>query len=456
MTSLTNASAALNAQQYGLDVTGQNIANIDTSGYARRQVQLAEVAMPGGGSDGGVTIVGAPAQRDAFLEARLRAEQPIEQQNGAIADSLGVVQTALGSAGSSLDGALSAFFQSFSTLAQDPTSAVSRDGVVQQGAQLAASFNQLSSQFDQSITTADAQIRGGITQINALASQIASLNAAIGGANGADAESLKDKQNVAITALTQLAGVNVMARSDGGVDVTVGNGRALVIGGNTYALGATSTPPSGLVAITAGGVDITSEVSGGQVGGWLQVRDAIVPGYKAQLDQLAMTVAQQVNAIHKGGYDLAGKPGGNFFTPIAAAPGAAASIALDPTLAADSSLVAASQTGTAGDNQTAKALAALADAPVAGGGTATLTQAWSQLVYKIGSDAQTAQSNQQNHQTILSAVQRLRDSVSGVSLDDEATSLMTFQRGYQANAKYFSTVNTFLDILFGMAGVTLT
>ncbi|MFI5179431.1 MAG: flagellar hook-associated protein FlgK [Vicinamibacterales bacterium] len=456
MTSLTNASNALNAQQYGLDVTGQNIANINTSGYARRQVQLAEVALPGGGSDGGVTIVGAPAQRDAFLEARLRAEQPIERQNGAVADSLSVVQTALGGAGSSLDGALSAFFQSFGTLAQDPTSSVARDGVVRQGTQLAASFNDLSSQFDTSIKTADAQIRGGLTEINALASQIASLNAAIGGANGADAEALKDKQSVAITSLTQLAGVNVMARSDGGVDVTVGNGRALVIGANTYALGATSTPPSGQAAITSGGVDITSEVSGGQVGGWLQVRDTLVPGYKSQLDQLAMTVAQQVNAVHSAGYDLSGKAGGNFFTPIAAAPGAAAAIAVNPALAADSSLVAASQTGTSGDNQTAKALAALADAPVAGGGTATFTQAWSQLVYKIGSDAQTAQSNQENHQTILSAVQRLRDSVSGVSLDDEATSLMTFQRGYQANAKYFSTVNTVLDVLFGMAGVTLS
>ena len=456
MTSLTNAARSLDAQQYGLDVTGQNIANVNTAGYAVRTVGLTENVAPGTNSDGGVLITGAPAQRDNFLEARLRSLQSPAAMDGAVADALNIVQTALGTPGSSLDSSLAAFFQSFATLSQDSTSSTSRAGVIASGQQLASAFNAMSAQISAQQRATDDSIRSGVGQINALAAQIAQYNAAIGGANGADVESVRDNLNVALTSLSKLANVGVMTRSDGGVDVTIGNGRALVVGSNAYSLTAASTPPSGLAAITTGGVDISSEISGGQIGGWLSVRDSLLPGYQSQLDQIAFGVAQQVNALHKAGFDASGNPGGNFFAPLASASGAAAALAVDPALAADSSLVAASSTGASGDNQTAKAIAALADARVASGGTATFTQAWSQLVYQVGSDTQSAQASQTTHQAVLSAVQQLRDSVSGVSMDDEATALMTYQRGYQANAKYFSTVNTILDVLMGMAGVTLS
>src|SRR5262249_32749492 len=158
-------------------------------------------------------------------------------------------------------------------------------------------------------------------RLNTLASQIASLNAAIGGANGADVESLKDRQNVAVRSLSQLASVGVMTRADGGVDVTIGNGRALVVGANAYALGAVSTGPSGRAGFPSGAPDITAEITGGQVGGWRDVRDTIIPGYKTQLDQLAFTVAQQVNAVHTAGYDLNGNTGNRFFAALGSASG---------------------------------------------------------------------------------------------------------------------------------------
>ena len=456
MNSLSTASQSLDAQQFGLDVTGQNIANVNTAGYTKRSVDLVETTMPGGASDGGVTIAGSTAQRDSFLEARLRSLQSPLALDGAVSDSLSIVQTSLGSAGSSLDASFAAFFQSFAALAQDATSATSRTGVVSTGQQLAGQFNSLAAQFSASRQQADAQVRGGVNQINTLAAQIASLNGTIASANGADVNSLRDQRDVALSSLAKLSNIGVMTRPDGAVDVTIGNGRALVVGATSYALTATSTPPNGETSVGINGLDITGELTGGQMGGWLNVRDTLIPGYQAQLDQLAFTTVQQVNAAHQAGTDANGNTGNNFFTPLATASGAAAAIAVDPALAADSSRTAASSTGTAGDNQTAKAIAALGDAHIASGGTATLTQGWSQLVYQVGSDAQTAQSNQQAHQSVLSAVQQLRDSVSGVSLDDEATALMTFQRGYQANAKYFSTVNTILDVLMGMAGVTLS
>jgi flagellar hook-associated protein 1 FlgK len=449
--SLSTAARSLDAQQFGLDVTGKNIANVNTDGYSRRKVSLTEMTSPNAGTDGGVTISGAPAQRDAFLEARLRTEEPGVALGGTIANALGVVQTSLGETGKSLDGDLSAFFDAFRVLTQDPTSSVSRDTVISQAVRLAKSFNDMTTRLDASETAADTQIKGSITQINALTTQIASLNAAIGGASGTSAESLKDQQAIAIRSLSKLAQVDVMQRSDGGLDVTIGDGRALVVGGTSYQLGAAATPPAGMTAVVLNGTDITGEIQGGQMGGALQVRDTYVPQYQAQLDTLANALVTQVNAVHSAGYALDGvTTGTNFFTPLGAVPGSAKNIAVNPALTANSGLLAASQSGAAGDNQTAKAIAALADAPTVGAGGATFMQAWSQIVFQVGSDTQNALAAQQSHQDVLSAVQQLRDSVSGVSLDDEATAMLTFQRGYQANAKFFSTVNDVIDLLMNM------
>jgi len=448
--SLSTAARSLDAQQYGLDVTGKNIANVNTDGYTRRKVSLTEIASRNGASDGGVEISGAPAQRDAFLEARLRAEGPGVSLGGTIANALSVVQTSLGDTGKSIDGDLAAFFDAFRVLSQDPTSSVSRDTVVSQGVKLAKTFNDMTTRLYASETAADTQIKGSITQINALTTQIASLNAAISGANGSSAESLKDQQAIAVRSLSHLVSVGVMQRSDGGVDITVGDGRALVVGGNFYQLGAAPTPPAGMTAVMLNGIDITGEISGGQMGGAIQVRDVFIPKYQTQLDQLANSVVTQVNAVHSTGFDMNGLNGANFFTPLGGVPGSAQNIAVDPAMAANSNLLAASLSGAVGDNQIAKAIAALADAPAVGPAGSTFTQAWSQIVFQVGSDTQNALASQQSHQDVLSAVQQLRDSVSGVSLDDEATALLMFQRGYQANAKFFATVNDVIDLLMNM------
>lgn len=446
---LGSATTALNAQQFGLEVTGQNIANLNTQGYARRSAVL--VSQPDS-SGGGVLATGVSAARDSFIEGRLRDESSPEAQDGAIVDALTVVQTSLGQAGSSIDGSLSSFFDAFSALSATPQSTVARDNVVLQGKQVATSFNDMAARLDSSRTAADRSIRDTVDQVNQLASQIAGLNAQIGSANGADVESLKDKQGVALQQLAALTPVTVVANANGGVDVSVGAGRALVVGGNQYALGVSSTSPSGFAAITAGGVDITSELSGGKIGGLLQVRDTLVPGYMASLDQLAYDFATSVNTAHKAGYDANGNTGNLFFTQPATVAGAAAALQVDPALAADSSRIAASSTGAAGDNQTASAIAQLRDASATGGGTDTFVQAWGQIVYQVGTDAQAAQTDQQSRQDVISAVQQLRDSVSGVSLDQEAGQMLQYQRAYQANAKYFSTVNSMLDTLLTMVG----
>ncbi len=445
LTSLSMAARAMDAQRAGLAVTGENIANLNTDGYVRRNIQLAE------GRPAGVDVLGVRAQRDRLLEARVRQELPSASREGAVADSLSVVEAALGDAGASLDAQLSAFFDSFAALTQDPSSTVARDGVILQGRLLTRSFNDLAGRLDDARRGTDVSVRAGIDSINRLATQVASLNTAINAANGGSVEALKDEQQVALTELAKLADITVIARSDGGVDVSLGQGRAVVMGANTYSLNAVDTPPSGFARVELGGRDITAEFTNGGLSGLLDVRDVMVPGYQARLDVIAFTLAQQVNTAHAAGTDLLGNAGGNFFAALGGPVGAAAAMDLEAAVAADPRLIAASLTGAPGDNQTAKAIAAIRDTRVVGGAS-TLAESWSQLVYRVGSDAQTAQSQQKGRQEVVDQVERLRDQVSGVSLDEEAATMLRFQRAYEANARYFSTVDQVLATLLHLVG----
>lgn len=445
--SLSLAARALDAQRAGLAVTGNNLANLNTEGYVRRSIELAE-GQPGAG---GVDVLGIRAHRDLLLDARVRQELPAEGRERAIAEALSVVEAAIGDPGASLDAQLTSFFDSFTALAQDPTSTVARDGVVLQGRLLARSFNDLAARMADTRRGADAQVRDDVDSINRLATEVADLNQAINAANGGETDGLKDRQIQALKELSEIADISVLQRGDGGVDVSLGEGRAIVMGANAYTVEAVGTPPNGFARLQIGGVDITAEIARGTLAGRLEVRDQSIPGYQARLDTIAFEVAQQVNTGHQAGTDLAGNTGNDFFAPIGAPAGAAAAIALDAGVAADSNLVAASGTGAPGDNGAAKLIANLRDARVVNGST-TFSEAWGQLVYRVGSDAQTAITQQKSREDVVAQVERLTDQVSGVSLDEESALLMKFQRAYEANARYFSAVDSMIATLLRIVG----
>jgi flagellar hook-associated protein 1 FlgK len=167
---------------------------------------------------------------------------------------------------------------------------------------------------------------------------------------------------------------------------------------------------------------------------------------------LASAVTQQVNGLHVAGFDLNGQAGLPFFAPLAGDTGAASRIAVNPALTADSRLIAAAGVPTVGDNQTARAIAALRDARTLDNGTATLAESFGTLAYRVGQDTATAKQQQQSSADAVLQVRSLRESVSGVSVDEEAALMLKFQRAYEANARYFQSVDAALDILMQMVG----
>ena len=457
-TSLSSAARALEAQRFGLDVTGQNIANVNTPSWTKRVAEFAAVPGTDNRTPGrGVDVVGVRSMRDQLIERRLLQELPAERRQAAIAESLQIVEAALGDPGSSIDERLTRLFDAFSNLAESPTSAVARQEVLLQGQAISSAFRNMVDRFETSQRDTDHKVRAAVEDVTSLAQRITALNVSIGksGANGTVLH-LQDEQQQLVRELSELLDVDVLRRADGGVDISYGNGQSLVIGENAYNLGVVSTPPRGFAAITGlNGVDVTAEITGGRLGGLLQVRDVNIPDYLDRLDTLAAELVTEVNALHAAGYDLNGATGQNFFgysTAPVGTTGAARYIQLDPALAADAGRLAAAGVAEAGDNTTARALAALRDARVLDGNTATLADGWSRLVYRIGRDTQAAIDEQTSREEIVKQVDFMRDQVSGISLDEEAMWMLKFQRAYEANARFFSAVDRLLDTLLQSLG----
>jgi flagellar hook-associated protein 1 FlgK len=369
---------------------------------------------------------------------------------------MSVVEVALGETGASLDEALDGFFDAWATLADTPTSPTARQEVILQGESLAAAFADISGRFGQSRLDVDTRVRASVEQVNALAEKIAGLNVQVAGTSASSPEGLhvRDEINRAVEDLAKLMDVNVIETEGGGFNIDFAGGHPLVVGQFNYAVAVTDAPLTGLAQLRSGGVDVTASVRSGTIGGLLNVRDAKIPDYLGRLDDLATDVATEVNTLHAAGFGLTGSTGVNFFQ-FGPPPGAA-TLTVNGVLTSaggENFVAAAGVAGTAGDNAQARQLANLRDAKVTGAGTATAAEGWSQLVYRVGRDKQLASDNLGTQAEVTRQIRNLQDGVSGVSLDEEAADLMRFQRAYEANARFFSTVNDTLTTLLNMVGV---
>jgi len=454
---LSSAARGLEAQRVGLDVTGQNIANVNTPGYSRRTVDIVAVPPPtrdsaGGGADA-ATI---RSQRDRLVERRLQLETSGSSQYATIADTIGQIESALGTGASSLDSRMNDFFESASALADRPADAVARQDVILQASSLAKAFNGTVSRLQQIGRETDQRVISTVGQINGLTDRIAKLNGVI--TTAADSGSslhAQDEQQELVNQLAGLTDVRISLRSEGGVDIDTASGRSLVIGATAYTMDLGTTGVGGNHTVSLQGADITSTLSGGSLGGLISVRDTTLPGYIQSLDEQASALATAVNAAHTAGYDLDGNAGQALFTfstPPQGVTGAAAALQVNANIAANGRLVAAAGTAQPGDNQAARALAAVRNARVMDNGTATLFDSWGQFVGGIGLDVQGAGQERDVRKQIVGQLQSLRDQVSGVSLDEEALNLTKFQRAYEANAKLFAAVDDATQTLLNMVG----
>jgi flagellar hook-associated protein 1 FlgK len=325
----------------------------------------------------------------------------------------------------------------------------------------------MSNDLNQAKKDMNTNIQMGIEKVNELTGKIADLNDKIMAAEAdkTPANDLRDQRNSLLGELSSWLGNVSVEQRNGSVTVLTQGGNLLVDGNNHWDLQQSGNN----IYYNNVPNDISKNLTGGQIGGWLDIRNEIVPQYQANLDELAGTLIRQVNAVHSTGYTLSGQTGINFFdnsqVPISGDnTGAAGYIQLSADVQSNPNNIAAGgQSGAPGDNENAlKILALQTDNSIQirkwtisnGGGstsssieTTALDDYYRTLVGEIGTTTEAANENQSFVQSTLDNLQDVRDAFSGVNLDEELTELLKLQRAYEANSKIITIADEMLQSL---------
>jgi flagellar hook-associated protein 1 FlgK len=467
---LNLASQSLQAQMTGIEVTGQNLANVNTTGYSRQVVHIT--ANPDIQTGIGPEGTGANATSIQQIVSNLMNSQ-IQSQNSTsgywnaqqsalqsgqnnLAEFLSgngstsgasATSAATGATDTGLDGQLSALFNGFQSVATSPTSVSARQALVGQAQTVAASFNGINTQLNTINQSLNSSLSSDVTSANQLLTQIATLNSQITTAqfNGGNANDLSDEREQDLENLSQLTNISTSSGNNGAVNVTIA-GQTLVSGNTVNDTLQTYDPGNGnlLVQTTHGQVNLT--LTGGSMQGTIDARDGTLATLQSNLNALASTLITQVNSVNSAGYGLTGTTGNSFFNGSDAS-----TITVNPALANNPSLVQASASPTApGDNTVALQLAQLGTAPQAGLDNQTFNGSYASTVADLGSALDDANSQVTNQTTVTNMLATQRGSISGVSVDQEMTNMMTYQQAYQASAQLVTTVNTMLTDTLAM------
>jgi flagellar hook-associated protein 1 len=449
------ALSAMEADRGAVEITGNNIANVNTPGYSREQVNLSESAPVRIGNilfGTGVTLGQTTSVRDNLLEQRLDQENQSSSQLSSFLGIANQVQTLFNeTSGSGLQSSLSAFYNSLTQLSTDPSNSSYRENVLTAGQNLSSNFQQDYANLQSLQSSTDVSVVQSVDQVNQLTQQISGLNTQISGLEslGQDASAFLDQRTQLVRQLSGQIDISETNAGNGSLTIATTSGAVLVDGGNSFALSTQLNSSTTYHDVYSNGVDITSSITGGALGGQIEARDQAIPGVLGQLNTLAYNVETSFNTQSRAGFDANGIAGVNFFTQPASAPGAAASIGVAIT---DPNLVAASSDGSVGSNGNAQALANLQSQSIVQGQTPV--DYYSNLVFQIGNQISQAQSEQTAVGLVQQQLTDQRGAISGVSLDEEAVKLIQYQSAYQASANVVNIVNQLLVATLNMTTLT--
>ncbi len=560
------AGSALSAYQYGVEVTSNNIANVDTPGYSRQTAVLQASSPEKSGNlilGGGVEIDEVTSASDRFIERRLQEQTTslsyYQEQNTYVEKIEQVFSTDSDSDVSSL---LSTFWNSWQEVSNNPSGTSERIVLADNSALLAEEFNRLDSELENLVADLDDALGTGVEEVNSLAREVAEINQQIQQAEigGDTAHTLRDLRNTKVGELSEYIDTTSFELDDGTLTVMVANGVDLVRGNSSFEL----TMQEDQILLSGSGDqqwNITDGVERGKIGGWIDMRDDVVAGYQTDLDALAQALIWQVNSQHSQGaglenfesvsgtyaatdttsplatsgltyqnkinsgdmtlwvYDASGVASdfditidpttdslNDLAAKISAVSGVTADIsdentfqitadsgytfgfsddtsnvlaalgintfftgdtagnmAINETIASDASFIAAGvidENGAlaTGDNGNATAIADLQSTSMTIGSAdgnvgvldTTAENYYHTLLGSMGTTASGITMNMETSKEMVLQLTNMRDSVSGVSLDEEMVKLITYQSAYAAAAKLITTADEMLDTLLSI------
>lgn len=454
--------------QTALQTTAHNIANKSTEGYSRQRVDMVTNEPVG---EGKLRIgMGSRASQvtrtnNNYLEKQIEREGNQLGYMNSRSEMLGRVEQVYNEqVNKGLNHSMGNFFNSFRELSNNPESLASRTQVKESADNLTKDFHRVNNQIREIQKDSDFRIATKVEEINQLAKEVASLNEKVQTVEltGVPANDERDRRDQLVKDLGQKINIRVAEGKDGSITITAGNTALLVSGYSQMDLKVASTPAGpnkaeGNFEIfyqntpDSTPVNVTRQFTGGEIGGLLQVRDEVCNGLVESMDELAYSLSQEVNRAHVQGYDRMGRTGNLFFAQPADVAGASQYLSLEDSILEDVGRIsAAGQVGAPGDNRIANILSGLQYKQTLDDGTATFDDYYNSVVGKIGIETQRSNSAVESQKDIVDQLKNVRESISGVSLDEEATKMIEFQKAFDASARLVRTADEMMDTVLNL------
>ncbi|MEW6413023.1 MAG: flagellar hook-associated protein FlgK [Candidatus Zixiibacteriota bacterium] len=445
---------ALLANQACLNTVGHNIANVDTPGYSRQRVNISAtypLQTTQGVLGTGVDVTDIKHIRDLFLGQQYRQENKSLGQWSYKEKIYSQIETMFNEPNdNTLSDRLNAFWESWSALS---TYEGTRENILAEAERLTNGFHELSSELTRLQESLDEDIVNVTEQVNMITTEIAMLNNQIKSQElgGTHANDLRDRRDLLLDELSTLIDVNSVEQANGDLTVYMGS-MSIVNGPESIRVGTKLVNIDGVPThkLVWEGTSVELVNKNGQLKGLIDSRDKIVPKYMDELNTLARTIVEQVNAIHVTGYGANGSTGVNFFDPDCVE---AHNICISAEILHDPSRIAASASGEEGDQETAVAISKLRDTGVLENGTLSITEYYNSMVGALGVKSREAQSFASNFDLLTQQISNSRESVQGVSLDEEMTNMVKYQQAYEAAARVITAIDEALDTVISGMGI---
>jgi flagellar hook-associated protein 1 len=345
----------------------------------------------------------------------------------------------------SMVASLDKFWSSWQSLSVDPSDTTLRADLLENSNNLTAAIQNRNAELNQMRLDQNLEIVQRVDEVNSIAKQVAQLNVEIMHVQGTNQQpnDLMDKRDMLLDRLSELTGARSDLQTNGMVTVSIG-GHALVNGNVASQL---VTSKTGTLATIAWDDSDTFSPQSGEITGLLDLRDNVLPGYQATLDKLAFNLVSEVNKLH----NPTGVAGQDFFTPILTEGGAAGTIHVAPAMSTLSNIM-----GTATlpeDGSIAKAIAGLSTTSLGALGNTTFNQFYTQKAAELGLFTRQADGHANDRSIVIKALASQRESVEGVSLDEEAANLVQAQKAFQAATKLVTVCDEMLDRVINNMGL---
>ncbi|MCH6255857.1 flagellar hook-associated protein FlgK [Puniceicoccaceae bacterium K14] len=470
---LSNATKALNAHRFGVTTAGSNISNVNNPEYSRQQAILGDrgttMTLEGPVSLG-VEVLGFSQTRDAVLDKELlretslnssltaksealqKAEASTGQEISRIGDSA-FVDSASGSSSGGFAEVLNDFFNSFHALSANPSSDAEKEALMQEADILTNNMNVTAERFSDLQEDLTFQVETDVAEANALIAQIAELNTEIARAEASHAGqalSLRDERQGRLEDLSELVEIQTeeITGSSGQIRVTLypsdGGYAVDLVEHGRYSTIEFDNSVEGSPKFFLSDSDNTQvKIEGGSVHGALEARDGAMADYMNQLDNLAEQIVTEINALYSDNGTFS-----NFFSDTGGANElTAAGISLDSTLSTTTLRTTNDANQFSGDNELILAIAELDEVKFSSLGERTFSSYYRATVSDLAAEVSAVDSQLEDEQVVLDLLLQQRDSVSGVSIDEEMTDMMKFQRAYEATGKLIAAIDEMLDVV---------